>query len=457
MKPMENNVNGGGQKSSLNSYFQDQISLAYALHTKNTCVKHRPFCVQNLNVFKRLKPLFKKKEEEYEKMKKKNAISLIVLVITVIVMAILAATVIITLSNTNIISEANNAVKKTEAQQVEEIKALMLADGMLGKNPESQTIGSTTLTWNNTEKKVEAKVEGVLIPEGFSYVEGTKDTGLVIEDKEQNQFVWVPVEYTATGTEDENGLDTGFTAVFKRGLAEETSTGSGIYKMTGTLGLPYIEPFRGYVTEIEEYYAMMESVQKYNGFYIARFEAGDGEATAERTATTEAHKVVSKKGAYVYNYVPWGDSMTEIGITGAVYLSQNMYKESTSVVSTLCYGVQWDAVMNFVSDANHNIENSESWGNYSNSRGEAAINSGTSNMNYTTGRNEAWKAKNIYDLAGNVDEWTMERTYTKSNRRVCRGGSVYYFSASQPASNRISPEPADTNKEYGFRVALYIK
>ena len=57
-------------------------------------------------------------------MKKKNAISLIVLVITIIVMAILAATVIITLYNTNIISQANDAVKKTEAQQVEEMKLL---------------------------------------------------------------------------------------------------------------------------------------------------------------------------------------------------------------------------------------------------------------------------------------------------------------------------------------------
>ncbi len=57
-------------------------------------------------------------------MKNKSAISLIVLVITIIVMAILAATVIITLSNTNIISQANDAVKKTEAQQVEEMKLL---------------------------------------------------------------------------------------------------------------------------------------------------------------------------------------------------------------------------------------------------------------------------------------------------------------------------------------------
>ena len=126
-------------------------------------------------------------------MKNKSAISLIVLVITIIVMAILAATVIITLSNTNIISQANDAVKKTEAQQIGEMKALMLADGLLGKNPGSQTIGDTTLDWNEEEKRVDAKVNGVLIPNGFSYVEGTKDTGLVIEDKEGNQFVWIPV------------------------------------------------------------------------------------------------------------------------------------------------------------------------------------------------------------------------------------------------------------------------
>ena len=60
-------------------------------------------------------------------------------------------------------------------------------------------------------------------------------------------------------------------------------------------------------------------------------------------------------------------------------------------------------------------------------------------------------------MGNNVNEWTMERTYTKSNRRVCRSGSVYYYSASKPASNRINPGPADTSKAYGFRVALYIK
>ncbi len=359
-------------------------------------------------------------------MKKKNAISLIVLVITIIVMAILAATVIITLSNTNIISEANDAVKKTEAQQVEELKALMLADGMLGKNPEPQTIGSTTLTWNDTEKKVEAKVEGVLIPEGFSYVEGTKDTGLVIEDKEGNQFVWVPVEYTATGVTDANGLDTGFTVVFKRGTAQETATGSGIYKMTGVLDEKYSEPpADGFMANVEEYYAMMKSVQKYNGFYIARFEAGE-----------ENNKIVSKKGTNVYNSV---DSS----------IRSSMYKGSASVVSTLCYGVQWDATLNFVSDTEHNITDSRSWGNYQTSIGAAATNSGTLQ---TCGTNEAWKAKNIYDLAGNVEEWTME--YSGSGCFALRGGAYYYGSA---ADYRDGAGMGMSMEFYGFRVTLYLK
>jgi len=409
-------------------------------------------------------------------MENKNAISLIVLVITIIVMAILAATVIITLSNTNIISKANEAVKKTEAQQIEEMKTLMLADGMMGNNPESRTIGDTTLVWDSESQEViekttkdgTTKVDTVTIPANFYYVGGTKDTGLVISDNAAdenkgvdytcvgNQFVWIPVEDYSK---------------FVRGTAVETSTGSGIYKMTGTLDTSYTEPYAsGYsdgkgTEEKAEYDKMMLSVKNNHGFYIARFEAGDGDATAKRTEVTTAHKVVSKKNAYVYNYVPWGKSMSDTSaqtqngvdnVASAVELSKNMYKDSTSVVSTLCYGVQWDAVMNFVSDTTHNIKDSRSWGNYNNSTGAAATNSGISNMNYTTGRNEAWKAKNIYDIAGNVSEWTME-SYS-SSRRFDRGGACLYSGADTPVSDRVSVlSPTDVSSILGFRATLYIQ
>ena len=406
-------------------------------------------------------------------MEKKNAISLIVLVITIIVMSILAATIIITLSNTNIIEQANGAENKTEAQQIQEAKTLMQADGMLGKNPESQTIGDTTLEWDSVKKEVIEKrngqlvKEGAIIPTDFYYVGGTKDTGLVISDNAAdenkgvdytcvgNQFVWIPVEDYSK---------------FVRGTPVETSSGSGIYKMTDTLNKKYAEPYAsGYsdgkgTEEKAEYDKMMLSVMNNKGFYIARFEAGDGEATAKRTKVTTAHKVVSKKNAYVYNYVPWGKSMSNTSaqnlngvdnVAGAVELSKNMYKDSTSVVSTLCYGVQWDAVMNFVSDATHNIKDSRSWGNYNNSTGAAATNSGSSNMNYTTGRNEAWKAKNIYDLAGNVLEWTMESI--SSVNRVYRGGGSNGNGARRPASFRLNDYPTGANNTLGFRATLYIQ
>ena len=308
----------------------------------------------------------------------------------------------------------------------------------------------------------------VTVPNEFYYVGGTKDTGVVISDNAAdenkgvdytcvgNQFVWIPVEDYSK---------------FVRGEAEETSPGSGIYKMTGTLASSYTEPYAsGYsdgkgTEEKAEYDKMMLSVKNNKGFYIARFEAGDGEATAARTKVTTAHTVVSKKNAYVYNYVPWGKSMSDTSaqtkssvanVAGAVELSKNMYKDSTSVVSTLCYGVQWDAVMNFVSDATHNIKDSRSWGNYSNSTGAAATNSGSSNMNYTTGRNEAWKAKNIYDLAGNVNEWTME-SYSSYNRGS-RGGHYYNNGAAySAASNRYNTYPTGAVNNIGFRATLYIQ
>ena len=386
---------------------------------------------------------------------KKDAISLIVLVITIIVLSILAATVIITLSNTNIISEANNAVQRTEAQQIEEAKILLQADGMLGKNPESITIGDTTLAWDDESKTVieknandsTIKIDDVIIPSGFYYVGGSKNTGLVISDAEAdenkgvdytctgNQFVWVPVDDFSK---------------FVRGSEQETATDSGIYKMTGTLDVGYTEPDPDAAQwEKDEYNAMMLSVQKNHGFYIARFEAGDGNATSERTAETEAHTVVSRKNAYVYNYVSWGDSMTEIGTKGAVYLSQNMYKGSESVVSTLCYGVQWDAIMNYVSDKDHNITNSASWGNY-------VIDPESSNLIVQKcGSSEVWKVKNIYDLAGNSFEWTMESRSVSAKNRVFRDGD----GTDNPVSARLCIEPtvAYYDEPIGFRVALYIK
>jgi len=271
-----------------------------------------------------------------------------------------------------------------------------------------------------------------------------------------DQFVWVPVEYTKTNTDtNSNGTDDGFDAVFK---TTEWSNNAP----TGSISSDYTEPYSdGYNTEKAEYDAMRKSVEHYGGFYIGRYEAGDGDAKEARsTYTTGANTVVLRKQAYVYNYVGWGKNMSDVTSDvssakgkGAVYLSSNMYETNASYTTHLIYGVQWDATLRWLSDK-YNVTDSRTWGNYSDSKDAAATNSGNNNINYTTGRNEAWKAKNIYDLAGNFYEWTMEAN--SSNYRVYRGGHYHLYGSSSPASDRYFSDPSSVTYVDGFRPVLYI-
>ena len=125
--------------------------------------------------------------------------------------------------------------------------------------------------------------------------------------------------------------------------------------------------------------------------------------------------------------------------------------------SKLISGAGWDRTLNWLIETKAKTENevfvnSSSWGNYNDSTGNAKTNSGMDNMNYTTGRNEAWKANNIYDLAGNVLDWTTEAI--SSDGRFYRGGSCNGNGSSCPASNRIG---GDSGSDLiGFRPALYL-
>ena len=75
--------------------------------------------------------------------------------------------------------------------------------------------------------------------------------------------------------------------------------------------------------------------------------------------------VLVQKNKAVYNYVSWGPEMTKATgeVTfdgynqgkGAVELSRDLYKNSVSVASTLCYGVQWDAALKFISKTDAGI------------------------------------------------------------------------------------------------------
>ena len=119
----------------------------------------------------------------------------------------------------------------------------------------------------------------------------------------------------------------------------------------------------------------------------------------------------------------------------------------TNVKSTLCYGVQWDAVMNFIDS------------NYVNGRAEGYVKNSENQGNYTrniakTGDQETYAIKNIYDMAGNVYEWTMEAYSTDG--RVDRGGNYRDSGDRYPASYRNYTVPDGSKDDIGFRVTLYL-
>ena len=432
---------------------------------------------------------------------KETGITLIALVVTIVVLLILAGVSINAIFSENgIIKRAQDAQNKMDQAIQNDLDSINELNNWIDGKTNGTTGGNTGKDddkpfggekYNKAEKNNDGTLKAnteytdsenttVTIPKGFKVSgvvktdgEQTVSTGLVIQDADGNEFVWVPVNYTATGTLDDDGLDSGFKNTFKR---SKTSSS-------------YTEPYAsGYgengAEEKSDYLKMMKSVQSNKGFYIGRYEAGTTEPRTSSTTTSST--VVVKRDAYPYIYVGWGNAMNDITTyvtcanqlrgKGAVYLSKHMYdKKDIGATSTLCYGVQWDAAMKFVEDSTHSTSNSTNWGNYydnewnitrttasySEDYGESytPITSNkekTSSKEYllTTGASDSFKAKNIFDLAGNVYEWTMEAC--NSTYRVDRGGSCYGIGSISPASYRELNNPTISNYRIGFRSALYL-
>ena len=310
------------------------------------------------------------------------------------------------------------------------------------------------------------------IPKGFT-VSGIKseqsiNKGLVIYDipegttpdwsnpdsvkTKYNQFVWIPVEVKSTDTENS------IASFYRSAWTINVSTGGD--RTTG-LSSSYTEPnstndtadktgIAGQITELTK------SIYKYGGFYIGRYEAG---SKTPRTSSSGVTEIGIKQDMYPYIYVKWGDSMSSIGTTGAVYLSNSLYNTNEyGATSMLCTGACWDSMLDFIKDREHSVMDSRTWGNYSNSetfeitRGAYAVYNSTlgsfnnvenkyskikdTSILLTTGATERNCSKNIYDVAGNCWEWTTESV--SSGYRVSRGRPLLrpWFSLSSEHSSR---------------------
>jgi len=315
-------------------------------------------------------------------------------------------------------------------------------------------------------------------------LENDANKGIVIKDKNENEWVWVEVPKTTVFS----GLiiDTTKELIEQdyNDIRDRLIEYVGVYRNGSSYQAKEIwedEWYEGCGLTPEEYTTiyqkMLKGIYKYGGFWIGRYEAGiEGsieDISKARTSSSSrieigtSPKAISQKDAVPYNYIYYEEAQK---------LAQNM-RPDDNYISSLMFGIQWDLVCKFLemkgglttADIN---SNSGSWGIYNNV--ERIITSsnakqerwktqlwttikGTkpaSGMLLTTGASDEAKKMNIYDLAGNVWEWTLEK-YFKSVNRSIRGGYYDNTSSIYPASCRSITETSFVDSHVGFRAMLY--
>ena len=253
------------------------------------------------------------------------------------------------------------------------------------------------------------------IPEGYKHVCGEWNNGFVIERcSDGSQFVWIPV-----GSLDSNGTLDGEHFLEKFGRRN--------YRNDEFSDHGFNEALNGELLE------QLESVKKYGGFYISRY----------NISKSSAGKPQSVKGV-----MPW----VNINFDDAKKVASTI-EDNEAVKSHLTFGAEYDSVLEWfikteIKTRAEIPEDSTEWGNHWNKENPPR-------KVVETGSREEWCANNIYDFAGNVDELTQEQN--NISYRVIRGGNYYCNGSDYPVAYRFYDYPNCGYNNTGFRATLYIK
>ena len=324
-----------------------------------------------------------------------------------------------------------------------------------------------------------------VIPAGFEVStkdgENTISGGLVVSDANENEFVWVPC------TTDESNAS---------GLIQYAQDKQ--YN-DGTIASKQWE-YKNYGDWTDEG-GNSQSVTKYGGFYVGRYEAGIPSNAPFYANTDGAEYVITNHirntTAYIPVSKPNNPSWNWTSQVNAKTVSEKMYSNSTSVESTLIDSYAWDTIVNWMESKNAGIAtNGIDYGNYlSTSISLTDALYATYVYNYTTGTwvsfpskyqkgtieiparsggettlyeiatgsTEETKVLNIYDMSGNMWEWTTEvgnhdAGISATQYAVVRGGSFHGNGEFSPLSYRGGDlTSAARHYNFGFRVVLYVK
>ena len=428
---------------------------------------------------KTLKSTSKQTTQKQEKSKNKAKINKkVVIPVSILLIVILIATVIVYAfvgkENSTVIQATKTTANAVNLEDNEYMHVEEDASGDKVPVPNGY-VGSSVAGENEIDT-------GYVIYEGE---EAVTDSNVADAQKNRNQYVWVPVPdiskfygtdangkkwgkiYTfssstssgydeITGTQpynwsESNGVMTISSKTNYREpdvVAKYSSTGYDMDSRLKTLGIG-AKTTHEFLNQLEkEFNNMVASVEKYGGFYIGRYETGN----------INQDTPVIQKGNTNISSQTW----------------YNMYKRcknirgaNTNVETGMIWGNQWDRTLMWLIETGSKTkeqiaDDSTSWGNYYNatfeyvnSSGSTATKNENSSTRIPTGSAEYTKANNIYDLAGNVRDWTMEADSARI--RVYRGGSGSNGGGDGPAVSRSDGYPTSSSIGYGCRSALYIK
>ena len=397
---------------------------------------------------------------------------------TKLVVSITILLVILIIATTILLIWLNNEKNNKTISEVEEVSMQASVDTGMWDTNSVTVVKDTSMGYeinvpipkgyvmSNVTGETEIKT-GLVIYEGE---EAVTDSNKDEAQKTRNQWVWVPVKASEMYGTDENGKKWGKLYDFNsNGFTPlNWSETNGVMKISGTGR--YREPdivrerdtdnyliryTNNYETGHEllkdveiEFESIIESVEKYGGFYIGRYETGN--LSQEIPAIVKGNTDISDQTWY---------SMYE--------KCKRIDEENKTIKTSMIYGSQWDATLKYLVESGSKTyeevgEDSRSWGNYRNSTFEYINESGSTvtksenaDVRIPSGSSEYTKANNIYDLAGNVYDWTVEAD--NSFGRVLRGGRYSFTATISPAGYRGYSYSVNSNNFFGYRAILYIK
>ena len=420
---------------------------------------------------------------------KNKGVTLIALAVTIVVMLILAGVTISVLNGENgIVKQAQKAKEESKIKELKEKVRIDIAgkrveningelrvsvlkeilDKYFDNVPvETQITSETELKAKEEYGKYEMKIsdidvgeityetsytifkdvngEQVPIPEGYIVSENSDENivnkGLVVSDSRGNEYVWISctvdsssnkLQYKRTewgvekdGTDNSRAIKDELTLKDIDVTYSKTDTDNGINE----------EISKEIVAQIN---AEKESIKKYGGYYIGRYEVGKDNKTAVIKAEQEPY--VNIKWSKAYELAK--------GIGGG-----------EGATTYLCSSYSWDTAINFIQNTTGKNYATSIIGFNGNWKSQEVKDSSgkvikpvNTAQRLNTGLTTA--LCNIYDMGGNVGEFTTELNPGTSETVVLRGGNYVNYN---PAGSRWDDVSGIAYSSCGFRATLFLK